>query len=136
MRVAELMEGKVRTIDGEATVAEAILSLADAHISGLPVVDGDGRLIGVISSSDVLVAEAETAGMLERQMLIEGTPVREIMTPRPLTIAAQASVHEAAQQMLYAEIHRLFVTEGDQVVGVISTTDIVRAVANASPVVD
>ena len=134
MRVAELMERKVRTIDGEATVAEAILNLADGHISGLPVVDGDGRLIGVISSSDVLVAEAETAGVLERQMLIEGTSVREIMTPRPFTITAQASVHEAAQQMLYAEVHRLFVTEGDQVVGVISTTDIVRAVANASPV--
>ena len=135
MRVAELMERKVRTIDGDATVAEAILTLADGHISGLPVVDGAGRLIGVVSSSDVLVAEAETAGAMARQQLIEATPVREIMTPRPFTIAAQASVHEAAQQMLYAEVHRLFVTEGDQVVGVISTTDIVRAVANAGVVV-
>jgi CBS domain-containing protein len=46
-------------------------------------------------------------------------------------VAPTADVREAAQQMLYADVHRLFVTEGDAVVGVISTTDIVRAVAKA-----
>jgi len=55
--------------------------------------------------------------------------VRDIMTPRPLTVSSDADVREAAQQMLYAEVHRLFVTSGNQLVGVISTTDIVRAVA-------
>jgi CBS domain-containing protein len=126
------MQRKVKTIAGDATVAEAILTLADGPISGLPVVDGAGRLIGVISSSDVLVAEAETGSAMARQQLLEATAVQELMTPRPFTIGAHASVHEAAQQMLYAEVHRLFVTDGDQVVGVISTTDIVRAVANAT----
>lgn len=132
MKVAELMQRNVRTVSDEATVAEAILTLADGHISGLPVVDSTGRMIGVVSSSDVLVAEAETDDAAARQRLIEGTAVREIMTPRPYTIRPEADVREAAQQMLYAEVHRLFVTEGDEVVGVISTSDIVRAVAKAT----
>jgi CBS domain-containing protein len=51
------------------------------------------------------------------------------MTPRPLTIAPDAEVKEAAQQMLYADVHRLFVTQGDRLIGVNSTTDIMRAVA-------
>ena len=130
MKVAELMQRRVKTIDAEATVAEAILVLADQHISGLPVVDRTGRMIGVLSSSDVLVAEAETNDAVARQRLFEATPVQELMTPRPFTIDSRADVHEAAQQMLYGDVHRLFVTEGEQVVGVISTTDIVRAVAN------
>jgi CBS domain-containing protein len=46
-----------------------------------------------------------------------------------LTVPPEAEVREAAQQMLYADVHRLFVTNGERVIGVISTTDIVRAVA-------
>ena len=56
--VAELMERKVRTVQSEATVAEAIAELADAHISGMPVVDGAGRMIGVLSTNDLLTDEA------------------------------------------------------------------------------
>ncbi|MCU0621462.1 MAG: CBS domain-containing protein, partial [Gemmatimonadales bacterium] len=59
MKVAELMQANVRTLQPDATVAEAIVALADAHVSGLPVVDARGRLIGVLSSTDVLEAEAE-----------------------------------------------------------------------------
>lgn len=129
MKVAELMQRNVTSIRSEASVAEAILTLADAHVSGLPVLDGAGRMVGVLSSSDVLAAEAEAEDAVSRQTLLESTQVREIMTSRPYTITPTAEVHEAAQQMLYADVHRLFVTEGETVVGVISTTDIVRAVA-------
>ena len=127
--VAELMERKVRTVRSEATVAEAIAELADAHISGMPVVDGAGRMIGVLSTTDLLTAEAETNDASARNTLWKHTPVRELMTPRPFTVAPDEDVREAARQMLYAEVHRLFVAEGDQVIGVLSTTDIVRAVA-------
>jgi CBS domain-containing protein len=131
MKVAELMQRDVKSIRSEASIAEAILTLADAHISGVPVVDGTGRMVGVLSSSDLLAAEAEVEDATSRQALLENTEVQEIMTRRPYTVAPTADVREAAQQMLYADVHRLFVTEGDAVVGVISTTDIVRAVAKA-----
>ena len=128
MRVAELMQRNVRTIASEANVAEVVLSLADAHVSGLPVVDKGGRMIGVVSATDVLTAEAESPGL--RQDVLEETSVREIMTARPYTVMPDQDVREAARQMLYADVHRLFVVEGDRLLGVISTTDIVRAVAN------
>ena len=127
--VAELMERKVRTVGSEATVAEAIAELADAHISGMPVVDSAGRMIGVLSTTDLLTAEAETDDASARTLLWQNTPVRELMTPRPFTVAPDEDVREAARQMLYAEVHRLFVADGDQVIGVLSATDIVRAVA-------
>jgi CBS domain-containing protein len=129
MTVAELMQGNVKTVGSEASVAEAIVSLADAHISGMPVVDGTGRVIGVLSTTDVLTAEAEADDPAARQALFESTAVRDIMTPHPFTIPAGVDIREAARLMLYADVHRLFVAEGDQVVGIISTTDIVRAVA-------
>lgn len=129
MTVAELMERRVKTVRGEATVAEAIVELADAHISGMPVVDAAGRVIGVLSTTDLLTAEAETGDAAARRSLLENTAVQELMTPRPFTIAPDEDVREAARQMLYADVHRIFVAEGDQVIGVISTTDIVRAVA-------
>jgi CIC family chloride channel protein len=129
MTVAELMQGNVRTVGSESSIAEAIVSLADAHISGMPVVDGTGKVVGVLSTTDVLAAEAEAEDPGARRMLFENTPVREIMTPRPFTIGPREDIREAARQMLYADVHRLFVAEGDQIVGIITTTDIVRAVA-------
>jgi CIC family chloride channel protein len=130
MQVAELMQRNVRTIGSEASVAEVVLSLADAHVSGLPVVDKGGRMVGVVSATDVLTAEAEAESRSVGRQLLEDTSVREIMTPRPYTVAPDEDVREAARQMLYADVHRLFVAEGDRLVGVISTTDIVRGVAN------
>ena len=129
MRVADLMQRNVKTVRSDASVADAIVSLADAHISGMPVVDGTGKVVGVLSTTDVLAAEAEAEDPAARQTLFENTAVREIMTPRPFAITPGEDIREAARQMLYADVHRLFVAEGDKVVGIISTTDIVRAVA-------
>ncbi len=132
MKVAELMQSEVKTVRADASMAEVVVSLADAHISGLPVVDGAGRMIGVVSATDVLTAQAESDGGETGQSLLEQTAARDIMTPRPLMAAPDDEVREAARQMLYADVHRLFVADGDRLVGVISSTDIVRAVANGS----
>jgi CBS domain-containing protein len=129
MKVADIMEPAVRTVTGDTPVSEVVISLADAQITGLPVVDGRGRVVGVVSTTDLIAAQAETRSSEERQILMEKTSVRDIMTPRPLTIESTAEVHEAARHMLYAEIRRLLVEEDGVLVGVISQTDIVRAVA-------
>lgn len=129
MRVRELMQGNVITVNPDTPINDAVVTLTDAHISALPVVDGAGRMVGVVSSTDILTSEAEAHDAIEREALFEEMMVRDIMTRRPLTVSPDAEIREAAQQMLYADVHRLFVTAGDHVVGVISTTDIVRAVA-------
>jgi CBS domain-containing protein len=129
MRVSELMQRAVKTVSVDAAVNDAVVTLADSHISALPVVDTMGRMVGVISSTDILTSEAEVEDATAREALFEDTMVREIMTHHPLTVSPETEIREAAQQMLYADIHRLFVVEGERIVGVISTTDVMRAVA-------
>ncbi|HEX9611759.1 MAG TPA: CBS domain-containing protein [Gemmatimonadales bacterium] len=131
MKVAEVMRTKVKTVAPEATVGEAVVSLADGHVSALPVVDDVGALLGVLSTSDILTAVAEADGTDERGKVFGETLVRDLMTPRVITIEPDADVEEAAKQMLYLEVHRLFVTDGGKLVGVISQTDVVGAVATA-----
>ena len=129
MRVSELMRTEVSTVDADAPVQRAVVLMAEGHVSALPVIDGMGRMVGVLSASDVLAAEAEVQDDGARSSLLDGTSVRDLMTPMALTVEADEDVREAARQMLYAEVHRLFVAQGGRVSGVISTTDIVRAVA-------
>lgn len=131
MRVAEVMRTEVRTVMPDATVGEAVVSLADGHVSALPVVDSSGHLAGVLSTSDILTALAEVGSAEERGRLFGETQVRELMTPRVITIEPDEDVEEAARQMLYLEVHRLFVTDHGKLAGVISQTDIVGAVATA-----
>jgi CBS domain-containing protein len=128
MRVVDIMQTEVKTVHRDATVAEAISLLAEEHVSGLPVVDDADRVVGVISTTDILQAESDWRGP-NRLDLIENTPVSELMTPRPLMVAPDATIREVAQQMLYGEVHRLFVEEGGRMVGVVSQTDLVRALA-------
>ena len=129
MKVADIMQSAVRTVVSDTPVSEVVVSLADARVTGLPVVDARERVIGVVSSTDLIAAQAETRSAAEREILLEQTPVRDIMTPKPLMIESTAQVQEAARHMLYVEVRRLFVEEDGVLVGVISHTDIVRAVA-------
>jgi CBS domain-containing protein len=127
MKVAELMRGDVRTIAPEASIADLVQALADSHVSGLPVVNPAGRVIGVVSATDVLQAAAEQGDSQSRSAMFERTTVGDIMTATPQVIAPEADVRQAAQQMLYTEVRRLFVEDGGQLVGVISQTDIAHA---------
>ena len=131
MKVTELMTTDLQTITADDTVADAIIALADWHVHGLPVLDKrTGRLIGVLSTSDVLEAAAECAGT-ESTLLFMERFVGELMTSRPAISAPDDDVQTAAQQMLYLDVHRLFVEDEGQLVGVISQSDIVGATATA-----
>ena len=130
-RVAELMVSDVKAVAPDMTVADAVALMTEHHISALPVVDSHYRLLGVISNTDVLGAAAEATDRQAREQVFEGTEVRDLMTPRPATVRLDTDVKEAAQQMLYLEVHRLFVEDNGRLVGVLSQSDIVRAVATA-----
>ena len=131
-RVSDLMQTSIVTASPETTVAEIIITLADAHVSSVPVVDTHRRVLGVVSASDVLVAEAEADDLEARERLATAARASDLMTPNAVTIEPTATVRDAARLMLYAEVHRLFVVLEGRLVGVISTTDIVRAVATAA----
>ena len=129
MRVADVMQTKIQAIPADTTIAQVVEQLAESHLTALPVVDGLERLVGVISTTDILEAEAAAGEQRERDVLFENTTARELMTHRPLTISPLADIKEAAQEMLYAEVRRLFVEAEGKLVGVISQGDIVRAFA-------
>jgi CBS domain-containing protein len=90
--------------------------------------DHSDHLVGVLTTTDVLQAQAEHDDRRARTELFERTEVRELMSTPPQTIGADAGVREAARQMLHAEVHRLFVVRGNDLVGVLSQSDIARAV--------
>ena len=127
MKVSDLMRAEVCTVHPDDTLADVVEVLADAYIAGVPVVDRHGRILGVVSTTDVLEAQTE-------ELIRGGTPwedqiVEDVMTRPALTISGDAEVREAAQRMLYKEVHRLFVERDGVLAGVISQTDIVRAFA-------
>jgi CBS domain-containing protein len=129
MRVDELMHRDLKTISVDATVSDAVDALTEARVSALPVVDRFGRAVGVIATSDVLKAESTLHNARARDTLFEQTTVLEIMAPWPPTVSPDVDVREAAQRMLSFNTQRLFVEEGGALVGVVSQSDIVAAVA-------
>lgn len=131
MKVAELMQTNLKTISADATVADAVDALADAQVSALPVIDRYGRAAGIVTARDVLQAESQCETPAMRDALFDKTLVLEIMTPWPATIDPDVDVRQAAQEMLYLNVQRLFVEFDGALVGVISQTDLVGAVAIA-----
>lgn len=129
MKVRDIMQTKLQSVSPDVPVLEAVTTMAEQHVSALPVLDIHGAIVGVISTTDVLQAEAEADDAEARAALFESSNVSDLMTARARTIEASATIADAAQQMLYLEVHRLFVVEDEKLVGVVSQTDIVRAVA-------
>jgi CBS domain-containing protein len=129
VKVAELMHRELKTISVDATIADAVDALTEAHVSALPVVDRFGRAVGVISTRDILTAESTFNNPRARDTLFEQTTVLEVMAGWPPTIKPDLDVKEAAQQMLYFDVQRLFVEDEGGLVGVISQSDVVAAVA-------
>lgn len=177
MRVEDVMTPGVLTTDPEATLREVAEVLADAHVSGLPVM-ASGRLVGVVSATDILTFSAEspgsptarpTAASLEPDSgavppdVDEETPVSffldfwddagmdvtrrfggptdpewnvldehtvdEVMTRALYTTSPGTGLREAAAAMLEHGVHRLLVMENGTLVGMLSTTDLMRALA-------
>jgi CBS domain-containing protein len=127
--VAEVMTRRVVTVSTDANLAEALTYLATQHISGAAVIDHKQRLVGVITRSDIMEAEAEASDPEARGRLLDETLVRDLMTHPALTVGPDVELREAALTMEYGDIHRLFVEDNGELVGVVSRSDISRALA-------
>jgi predicted transcriptional regulator len=122
IKVADVMTREVMILHAEATLRDAIAFLANQHVSGAPVVDARGHLVGAISNSDLMQAESEGTDL-------DATAVEEVMTRKTLTVSPDTELREAALAMEYGDVHRLFVQEHGALVGVISRSDVSRALA-------
>jgi CBS domain-containing protein len=122
--VGEVMTSNPISITETASLAEAAGILDSKKITGLPVVDENGVLVGVLSQTDLVRARAN-------QHLVSNWPglaVGQIMTKPALTIAASATIEEAAKEMDKRRVHRLVVIDAAATpIGIISTSDLVRS---------
>lgn len=143
---SDLMNPRVLTIRHDMKVPELANFLVANDISGAPVEDGSGKLVGVVSLNDlaeVLADDGEEDGDRGAVFFasewdeglsadeIEDLPadateltVADIMTPEVYTVNEETPVSEIAEAMIANHVHRLLVTREDRVVGIISTSDL------------
>ena len=129
LRVADLMTLDPVTVPMDATIEEAEALLREFHITGLPVVDADEHLVGVISQTDLLYLAIPTVRALIRHRQ-NGIRVGEVMSTPPVTIDGSATLVEAARTMHRDHLHRLVVVdERGRPTGVIEAMDFVALAA-------
>jgi CBS domain-containing protein len=114
----------VWSIAPNSMVFDAIQLMADKNVGALPVVD-NGQLVGMISERDY------TRKVALKGRSSKDTPVREIMTPEPVTVNVTDSVSECMRMMTDSRIRHLPVMEGKKMVGLISIGDLVRGIIQA-----
>ena len=125
--VENLMTGSPVVVTEDDAIAGVAELLAGYEITGLPVVDSEQRLVGVISQTDLVRLRGSTLPWSGWH----GLMVRDLMTKPAKTIAGSAPLHEAARRMTADHVHRLVVVDDSQrPIGVISESDIVREIAD------
>jgi CBS domain-containing protein len=140
MKVADIMTAPVLTVSPGTSLKDAATIMVEKGITGLPVVDSDGRVIGVVSETQILVeeqAEPEQKSLAGRLFAhgeasprekVNAPTVGDTMTAPAITIDPDASVSRAATMMLESNVHRLLVTDaGGTLVGIVTRVDLMRA---------
>lgn len=133
MRVADLMTTDVVAVGPQASLKEVAELLTAHRISGLPVVDPDRHVLGVVSEADVIVKERRPPEprLLHRDPLEDKAKARtagEAMTAPAVTIGAERRVDAAAALMIDRAVNRLPVVDrSDRLVGIVTRADLLRA---------
>jgi CBS domain-containing protein len=147
LKAADLMSGPVVALPADMSLPAAARMLSRAQVSGAPVVDAEGRCIGVLSAAD-FVTWAQSPEVRKAEPLLPGCVcapwqivdieelpndlVRNRMTADPVTVAPDTGIGELARMMIDAHIHRVIVVDADnRPLGVVSSTDVLAAVARA-----
>ena len=132
MLVREYMSQPPIVIAPKTPISDALKIMRDRKIRRLAVVDAKGRLVGIVSDRDLLHAEPSPATSLsiwEITYLLGRITVEQVMTRDVLTVSPTTPLEEAAQIMVDRKIGGLPVVEADQVLGIITETDIFRVFA-------
>ena len=145
MKVSELMTQPVLTIRQDRNLEEVAHKMLDNRIGGLPVVDEEGKIVGMVTESDFsakehaipfsrsyapqLFGEWMSKEHIEKAYeAVRNVQVKEIMTKPPLTINEDDTVAEAVRRMLEGRVHRIPVVRDGIPVGIISRHDLLKLV--------
>ena len=145
MRAHQIMTRPVITVTPETTIAEAAATMLRRHISGLPVVDAAGKLVGIVSEGD-FIRRSELGTQRKRGRFLafilgpgqaatdfvheHGRKVAEVMTPEPLTVTEDTRLEAVVALMEKNHVKRLPVMRGDRIVGIVSRANLLQAVAS------
>jgi CBS domain-containing protein len=145
MKAKDVMTSPVVSIEPDASIWQAVRIMLQRHISGLPVIDQKGALVGIVTEGDFL-RRAETGTQRRRPRWLEyligpgrladeytrahGRKVSEIMTAEPLTITEDTPLDEIVRLMEKRQIKRLPVVRDEHVVGIVSRANLVHALAS------
>ena len=124
LKVSDIMTRRVISLTAQTPVESAIRRLADAEVSGAPVRDAHGHIVGVVSTRDLvaLVEHDDDRGVVE-----------DIMTPGVWAVHPDAPALDAVNLMLEQCIHRVFVMGGpDRLEGIVTSMDVMRALAGGA----
>jgi CBS domain-containing protein len=144
MKARDIMTAEVITVYPETKIADAAKLLLERHLNGLPVVDHDGNLVGIICQSDLifqqkripmptvfsfldgLIPLTSYKDMEKEVKKIAAASVQDAMAPSPFTVEPDTSLEDIATLMVKHNIHTLPVVDGSRVVGVIGKEDVLR----------
>jgi CBS domain-containing protein len=145
MRAHQIMTRPVITVMPDATILEAANIMLRWHVSGLPVVDAAGKLVGIVSEGD-FIRRSEIGTQRKRGRWLKfllgagatatdyvqehGRNVSDVMTRDPLSITENATLEEIVASMETNGVKRLPVMRGDKIVGIVSRANLLQAVAS------
>ncbi len=151
LKAKDIMKRELITVSPETRITDAAKVLLDNHINGLPVVDENGNLVGIICQSD-LVAQQKTLPLPSFFNLLDGliplvspksyekevrkiaaATVSEAMSTNPVTVSPETSLEEIATLMVTRGFHTLPVQEQTKLVGIIGKEDVLRTLIEQQP---
>lgn len=145
MKISEIMSSPVNTLNRDQTLEQAAKLMLDNHIGGIPVVDDDGKLIGMVTESDFSAKEhgipfsrVFAPQLFGKWMSKEGIEkaydaartitVDKVMSSPVITVGTDDTVAEAVRKMLEHRIHRVVVSDDGTPVGIVSRHDLLKLV--------
>ncbi len=129
MLIGEFMTKEPITVTTDTGVYEALNLMRENKIRRLPVLDRKGKLVGIVSEKDLLYASPSPATSLsiyELRYLLSKLKVSQVMSSPVITVRENGTLEEASRIMVDNKVGGLPVTRGDQVVGIITETDIFK----------
>ncbi|MFW5931905.1 MAG: CBS domain-containing protein [Desulfohalobiaceae bacterium] len=143
-QVSEIMSRDVITVSPETKITEAAALLLERHVNGLPVVDQDNKLVGIICQSDIIsqqkklplptmftlldgIIPLSSYSQLEKEVQkMSATTVQQAMTPDPVSISQEADLEEVAETMVRKNYHTIPVVQDGKLIGVVGKEDVLK----------